>query len=393
MQQKILHFRVEDQHIHAPHYRVVGDSRNYLVARFSFGENWRGLTKTAVFQGADRKAYHVVLENDRCVIPAEVLRPTRFTVSVFGGDRLTTDRATVAVDGSGMVAGISPPTPTPDVYNQLLSQVETERQLAQAASITAAEKADTAVTAATAADMAAEQAENAAVSSAKSEQNAAACAKTAANCAEETAVGAKAASVAAIQAQEAATTATTEAQAAENSAGVAALAEQHIEDMLKGFSVIGDVTLTENVATVRFTQDANENPIADYKDFFLYFAGKFKNDLADGLLVVASDNSYWRFAKLSCDQSATTEQTFWCWIEEVATVNERVIRRSLYPSELLTQGGVAMNASGASTNSPAVSNITARSSGRKLVDLYITVSGVNQIMSGSRVVLLGRKKR
>ena len=163
--------------------------------------------------------------------------------------------------------------------------------------------------------------------------------------------------------------------------------------MLKGFSVIGDVTLTENVATVRFTQDANENPIADYKDFFLYFAGKFKNDLADGLLVVASDNSYWRFAKLSCDQSATTEQTFWCWIEEVATVNERVIRRSLYPSELLTQGGVAMNASGASTNSPAVSNITARSSGRKLVDLYITVSGVNQIMSGSRVVLLGRKKR
>ena len=87
------------------------------------------------------------------------------------------------------------------------------------------------------------------------------------------------------------------------------------------------------------------------------------------------------------------EQTFWCWVEEVATVNERVIRRSLYPSELLTQGGVAMNASGASTNSPAVSNITARSSGRKLIDLYITVSGVNQIMSGSRVVLLGRKKR
>ncbi len=168
MQQKILEFHVEDQHIHAPHYRVVGDSRNYLVARFSFGPAWRGLTKTAVFQGADGNVYHLLIENDRCVVPAEVLQPTRFTLSVFGGDRLTTDRAVVTVEASGMVEGVSPPTPTPDIYDQLLDSVATERQLASAAAVTAGEKADVAVAATATAQTAMEEARDAAAAAAAS---------------------------------------------------------------------------------------------------------------------------------------------------------------------------------------------------------------------------------
>ena len=56
MQQKFLEFYVDEQFIRAPRYKVVGDSQDYLFARFSFGKAWQGLTKTAVFQAADGQA-------------------------------------------------------------------------------------------------------------------------------------------------------------------------------------------------------------------------------------------------------------------------------------------------------------------------------------------------
>ncbi len=218
MQQKILDFRVEDQHVRAPHYRVVGDSRNYLIARFSFGENWRGLTKTAVFQGADGEAYHVLLENDRCLIPAEVIRPTRFTVAVFGGDRLTTDRIAVTVDGSGMVEGVTPPTPTPDIYNQLLSMVETERQVAEAAAVAAGEQADTATTASVTAQAAADRSETAAAAGAVHQQNACTYSEESLSHA--------------VEAGEMANKATVAANRAQESAKLAAQSETQVAEML-----------------------------------------------------------------------------------------------------------------------------------------------------------------
>lgn len=143
MQQKILEFIVDDQFIRAPHYTVVADSRDYLTARFTFSEQWRGLTKTAVFQGADGQAYFVVLEKDTCSIPWEVIKPTNFLVSVFGGDRLTADRAMVEVAASGFTAnGVTPPAPTPDVYNQVMEAVSIDRQIAENAATVATEKAE-----------------------------------------------------------------------------------------------------------------------------------------------------------------------------------------------------------------------------------------------------------
>ncbi len=165
MQQKILEFIVDDQFIRAPHYTVVADSKDYLVARFSFSPQWQGLVKTAVFQAADGKAYYVVLDKDTCPIPQEVIQPTRFLVSVFGGDRLTADRAMVEVAASGFTAnGATPPQPTPDVYNQLMEAVSEERQLAESAATTAAEKADLCVEKSDACATFSDEAESAATS-------------------------------------------------------------------------------------------------------------------------------------------------------------------------------------------------------------------------------------
>lgn len=160
MQQKILEFSVNDQKIRAPHLTVVADSRDYLIARFTFNETWRGLTKTAIFQGADGQAYYMLLEEDCCRVPEEVIQPTRFLVSVFAGDRITTDRAMVEVEASGFTPnGIDPPTPTPDVYNQLLDSVALDRQIAESAAKTAAEKAEECVNATATAELLLERAE------------------------------------------------------------------------------------------------------------------------------------------------------------------------------------------------------------------------------------------
>ena len=138
MKQKQLRFTVDGQEIRARPVTVVADSRNYLVAEFVFSGDWEGLEKTAVFEQASGVVYHVLVQDGTCTVPAEVIQVPWFRVSVFGGDRLTTNRVEVSVCQSGFLPGVTPPAPTPDIYDQLLRSVAAEREQA-AASADAAE--------------------------------------------------------------------------------------------------------------------------------------------------------------------------------------------------------------------------------------------------------------
>lgn len=275
MQQKTLEFIVDDQFIRAPHYTVVADSKDYLVAHFTFSEAWQGLVKTAVFQAADGKAYFVVLDKDTCPIPAEVIQPTRFLVSVFGGDRLTADRVMVEVAASGFTAsGITPPTPTPDVYNQLMEAIAEDRQLAEAAAVTAAEKAEDCVYLTTAAETlfheaeavpslveAAKKAEQQAKNHVLSAKEHAADAQAAATGAErhqETAcVHATSASTFSIAAEEMARAAETSANHAQRAAEDAELASQIAVDAAatvpKDWQLFETVVITEPTTSLAYT--------------------------------------------------------------------------------------------------------------------------------------------
>lgn len=103
---------------------VVADSRNYLFAVFSFSDDWREVTKTAIFT-KEEKSYTVLLdENASCLVPWEVLEVGEFYVSVFGGDLITTGSAVVKVLESGYVEGQTPVKPTPDVYQQIIAMLE-----------------------------------------------------------------------------------------------------------------------------------------------------------------------------------------------------------------------------------------------------------------------------
>lgn len=130
----ILLFNIDNQRIITANSRyVVADSRMYLKARFVFSGDWDGCTKTAIFAGKDG-TYEVLLTNDECTVPHEALTG-RFGVSVFGVEgtrRITTDTVYVAVQKSGFIEGETPSDPTPTVYEQLLNEIEENKQAAEA---------------------------------------------------------------------------------------------------------------------------------------------------------------------------------------------------------------------------------------------------------------------
>lgn len=104
---------------------VVADSRNYLSAKFTFSTaDWEDIiTKTAVFRNGDM-VYSQVLVDDACIIPWEVLKTGKLLVSVYGGDRITVNSATVTVYPSGYAEGGIPSEPTPTVYEQLIDMLD-----------------------------------------------------------------------------------------------------------------------------------------------------------------------------------------------------------------------------------------------------------------------------
>lgn len=118
-----LEFLVKQQHIvRMDSMKVVADSRNYLFAHFSFSDDWTGI-KTTVFR-KDNQSYEVILEDDVCPVPWEVLTAGTLYISVFAGDLITADRAEVIIAPSGYERGKKPKAPTPNVYEQIIKMVE-----------------------------------------------------------------------------------------------------------------------------------------------------------------------------------------------------------------------------------------------------------------------------
>ena len=122
----ILDFEVKNQIIsRKDKNRVVADSQNYLYAHFSFSEDWNGTVKTAVFKSEEHGTYNVILEDDKCLVPAEVLKSgcTMF-ISVFGGSLITANKCYINVEESGLENGQTPQPPTPDVYETVLDALQ-----------------------------------------------------------------------------------------------------------------------------------------------------------------------------------------------------------------------------------------------------------------------------
>lgn len=125
-----LKFAVENQIItREDGFNVVAKSIYYLFAEFTFSEDWGDGIKTAQFvNSVDGEPHKVILNPDgTCVVPWEALKydNSKIKVSVFSGNRITTNEATVIVQKSGyMDPGSEPQPPTPGVYEQILKRLE-----------------------------------------------------------------------------------------------------------------------------------------------------------------------------------------------------------------------------------------------------------------------------
>ena len=121
-----MKIKVVNQRLYLEPPETAEGTREYLRAEFSFSEEWKGLTKTAFFRGANGNTYSQLLENDACTVPAEALAaPGRVGVSVSGtlGDTvITTDIKSFSLPAT--LSGGTPSDPEPTLWQEVLDKFE-----------------------------------------------------------------------------------------------------------------------------------------------------------------------------------------------------------------------------------------------------------------------------
>lgn len=111
--------------------RYVSGSVNIYRVHFEFIDEWNGLTKVAVFK-VGQKTREILLPDDCvCIIPWEVMTDpsTRFQVGVYGIRENEIIRPTIMANLGMIEKGTQTNNPvgtppTPDIYQQILSELE-----------------------------------------------------------------------------------------------------------------------------------------------------------------------------------------------------------------------------------------------------------------------------
>lgn len=105
---------------------IASGGRNEDEIEFSFCPLWDGYEKTAIFYRDKENPYHVVVTDDRCIIPHEVLAEEGimyFGVIGAKGDAIRTSEVIrYRVKLGALTEGTRPSDPTPDVYSQILQR-------------------------------------------------------------------------------------------------------------------------------------------------------------------------------------------------------------------------------------------------------------------------------
>lgn len=107
---------------------------NTISTLFDFGEIWEGFTKTAVFYRESEKPYQVVLKDDECLIPHEVMKTQgRIYIGVFGvkDDKVKTSEVVFYDIGAGVMTFGSISEPTDEIWEQILAELGNIRELAE----------------------------------------------------------------------------------------------------------------------------------------------------------------------------------------------------------------------------------------------------------------------
>ena len=113
---------------------VYSGDVNTIAAQFEFDEFWEGFVKTAVFYREIKQPYQVVLKDDICNIPSEVmLTEGRIYIGVFGvlENKVKTSEVVYYDIGTGVMTYGTIPEPSDEIWQQILSELANIRELAQ----------------------------------------------------------------------------------------------------------------------------------------------------------------------------------------------------------------------------------------------------------------------
>lgn len=128
--QPVLKFVVNNQIIErADTFVPVRSSKNYLYAEFDFQtDDWGGKSKTVLFRSGDNDPVPILLgETNSCLVPAEVLTGTSFSVSIIAGNLITANIVVVKLYESGYRTG-DIPEPSETLYEQLMTVFDETKQ-------------------------------------------------------------------------------------------------------------------------------------------------------------------------------------------------------------------------------------------------------------------------
>ena len=113
MEKLYIIFEVRGQEIkRVDSYKLYSGSKNFVYAKFYFDRHWKDIPCYASFAVGTATPHTVDIVDGECLVPWECLDSAgTFTVSVFGGDLITTNRVTITVLESGLAEGEFPSEP------------------------------------------------------------------------------------------------------------------------------------------------------------------------------------------------------------------------------------------------------------------------------------------
>lgn len=121
-----LNFVVEGQVLSRTDETIIANlSQNYIYAVFTFLDDFvQNVEKKVIFKNSNNTAYMCILENDRCMIPSEVMVGTHFTITVVMGDRLTTNQIRVHMEHSGYSMNVHQSSSSSDFVTFILEELD-----------------------------------------------------------------------------------------------------------------------------------------------------------------------------------------------------------------------------------------------------------------------------
>lgn len=121
----MLKFKVVGQELtRVDDCRIIQYARNYPAAEFVFDESWEEAEVIVAQFRKNGTTYDMTIENNKCILPWEVLdKKGYFGITLMGGDLITTNTLYINVYENALIGGMLSTEASPGIYTTLRDKV------------------------------------------------------------------------------------------------------------------------------------------------------------------------------------------------------------------------------------------------------------------------------